>query len=237
MSRYHALKEAAWAANMEIPAQNLAIHTWGNASALDPDAGVLAIKPSGIPYPDLKVSDMVVLDLEGRVVEGSLKPSSDTKTHLVIYREFASRGILGVVHTHSSHATAWAQACRPIPLLGTTHADHLCQEVPCTAYIDPPALERDYEKETGELICRHFAQTGLKPEEVPMVLVAGHGPFTWGSTAQKAIYHAAVLEELARMAWISLTLNPGLSPLPPHIVQKHYLRKHGPGAYYGQGGR
>lgn len=234
MTTYDDLKELAHAANMEIPRQKLAIYTWGNASSFDPARGVFAIKPSGVDYDALSPADMVVLDLEGRVVEGRLKPSSDTRTHLELYRAWGGKGVGGVVHTHSCHATAWAQACRPIPLLGTTHADHLCHEVPCAPYLSPEAIGRDYEGETGSLIVAHFAALGIKPEEVPMVLLAGHGPFTWGKDAAKAVYHAAVLEEIARMAWISQSLAPAVTRLPAHIVDKHYQRKHGPKAYYGQ---
>jgi len=219
---------------MEIPKQGLALYTWGNASEYDPALGVFAIKPSGIAYAALKPEDLVIVDLDAKVVEGSFRPSSDTKTHAVLYARFADSGIQGIVHTHSPHAVAWAQACRSIPLLGTTHADHLCSEIPCTAYLSKEALEADYEQETGKLICSHFEDNKLNPSQIPMVLVAGHGPFTWGSSAEKAVYNAAVLEEVARMAWMTLQINPQQDTLPAHIVNKHYLRKHGPSAYYGQ---
>ena len=231
-SPYRELKERAWAANQEIPRRGLAIYTFGNASAFDPRAGVMAIKPSGVDYDQLEVKDLVVVDLEGKVVEGKLRPSSDTPTHLVLYR--AWQGLGGVVHTHSTHATGWAQARLPIPIYGTTHADHLGEDVPCTEPMSDEAVKRDYEVETGKQILDAFQ--GKNPLHVPMVLVAGHGPFTWGETAEKAVYNAAVLEELARMAFVTRTLAAGAARLPPAIVEKHYQRKHGKDAYYGQKG-
>jgi len=229
-SPYRELKERAWAANLEIPQHGLAIYTFGNVSALDAERGVIAIKPSGVGYSKLKIDDLVVVDLEGKVVEGTLRPSSDTKTHLVLYR--AWKGIGGVVHTHSCYATGWAQARLPIPVYGTTHADHLAEEVPCTAVMSDAAVERDYEVETGRQILECFKDRD--PLHTPMVLVAGHAPFTWGETPEKAIYHAAVLEELARMAFITRTLAPGAAPLPNRLIRKHFERKHGKNAYYGQ---
>jgi L-ribulose-5-phosphate 4-epimerase len=224
------LKERAWAANLEIPQRGLAIATFGNASALDAAAGVLAIKPSGVPYDALRADDMVVVDLEGRVVEGSLRPSSDLRTHLVLYR--ALPGLGGVVHTHSTYATGWAQACRAIPLYGTTHADHLAEDVPCTALMSEAAAAGDYEAETGNQILEVLRSRDAR--HTPMVLVAGHGPFTWGGSVEQAVYHAEVLEELARMAFITRTIDPGAARLPEHLVRKHFERKHGPQAYYGQ---
>jgi len=229
-SPYRELKERAWAANQEIPKRGLAIYTFGNVSALDAARGVIAIKPSGVEYDKLAPDDLVVVDLEGEVVEGKLRPSSDTKTHLVLYR--AWQGIGGVVHTHSSYATGWAQARLPIPIYGTTHADHLAHDVPCTSVMSDEAVERDYEIETGKQILDAFA--GKSPLETPMVLVAGHGAFAWGETPEKAIYHAAVLEELARMAFVTRTLNPHAERLPERLVRKHFERKHGKHAYYGQ---
>lgn len=240
MSRYDSLKEEAWSANREIPERGLALYTWGNVSAFDPGLAVFAIKPSGVPYPELKPDMMVVIDLEGKVVEGSLNPSSDTPTHRVLYREFAVSGkkdIRGVIHTHSSHAVAWAQACRSIPLFGTTHADHLQVPVPCTPYLSREAVERDYELETGNLIVDAFRKQKLDPVEVAMVLVGGHGPFAWGASAAKAVYNGAVLEEIARMAIFTRQIRVDAEPLPDYIVNKHYSRKHGPNAYYGQGKR
>lgn len=229
-SPYHDLKERAFQANLEIPRRGLAIYTFGNVSAFDAERGVLAIKPSGKPYEELTMDDMVVVDLEGKIVEGKLRPSSDTATHLELYRNW--RGILGVVHTHSTYATGWAQAQMPIPLYGTTHADHLAEDVPCTALMSDEAVERDYEVETGKQILRTFE--GRDPLHTPMVLVAGHGPFTWGKTPEKAVYNAAVLEELAKMAFVTRTLDPSATRLPPSLIHKHFERKHGKAAYYGQ---
>ncbi len=231
-SSYRELKERAWEANLEIPRRGLAIYTFGNVSAFDAGRGVVAIKPSGVDYEQLKVEDMVVVDLEGRIVEGSLRPSSDTRTHLVLYRAF--EGLGGIVHTHSTYATGWSQACRPIPILGTTHADHLAEDVPCTELMSPEAVQADYETETGNQILACFRNRN--PRHVPMVLVAGHGPFTWGENPGKAVYHAVVLEELARMAFITCGIHPGTSRLPDHLVRKHFERKHGKDAYYGQEG-
>jgi len=229
-SPYQELKERAWLANLEIPKRGLAIYTFGNASALDAERGCMAIKPSGVEYENLAAEDLVVLDLEGEVVEGKLRPSSDTPTHLVLYR--AWEGIGGIVHTHSTYATGWAQARLPIPIYGTTHADHLGEDVPCTAVMSDEAVERDYEVETGQQILECF--TGRDPGQTPMVLVAGHAPFAWGETPEKAVYHAAVLEELARMAFITHSLGPAADRLPKSLIRKHFERKHGKNAYYGQ---
>jgi L-ribulose-5-phosphate 4-epimerase len=229
-SPYRELKEKAWAANQEIPKRGLAIYTFGNVSALDRARGVIAIKPSGIEYDKLAIDDLVVVDLAGQVVEGQLRPSSDTPTHLVLYRAWKSIG--GVVHTHSSYATGWAQARLPIPIYGTTHADHLVEDVPCTAIMSNDAVERDYEIETGKQILDTFKDRD--PLATPMTLVAGHGAFTWGETPEKAIYNAAVLEELARMAFVTRSLDPAAARLPDRLIQKHFERKHGKNAYYGQ---
>jgi len=229
-SPYQELKQRAWAANQEIPKRGLAIYTFGNVSALDVERGVIAIKPSGVEYDRLKADDLVVVDLSGKIVEGSLRPSSDTATHLVLYR--AWKGITGVVHTHSTYATGWAQARIPIPIYGTTHADHLAEDVPITALMSDEAVERDYEVETGNQILECFSKR--EPLHTPMVLVAGHGPFTWGETPEKAIYNAAVLEELARMAFVTRTLEPASARLPDRLIRKHFERKHGKNAYYGQ---
>ncbi len=229
-SSYDALKEEAWRANMEIPRRGLAIYTFGNVSALDAARSVFAIKPSGVAYESLTVADMVIVDLDAKVVEGTLRPSSDTKTHAALYRAF--QGIGGIVHTHSTYATAWAQACMPIPLYGTTHADHLAEDVPCTAVMTAEAVQGDYEAETGAQVTDCFRTRD--PRQTPMVLVAGHGPFTWGKTAEKAVYHAVVLEELAKMASITRALDPQAGRLPEYIVRKHFERKHGKNAYYGQ---
>ena len=229
-SPYRELKEKAWAANQEIPKRGLAIYTFGNVSAIDAARGVIAIKPSGIEYGKLAIDDLVVVDLAGEVVEGKLRPSSDTPTHLVLYRAWKSIG--GVVHTHSTYATGWAQARLPIPIYGTTHADHLGEDVPCTAIMSNEAVERDYEIETGKQILDVFKDRD--PLLTPMTLVAGHGAFTWGETPEKAIYNAAVLEELARMAFVTRTLDPAAARLPDRLIRKHFERKHGKNAYYGQ---
>jgi len=230
MNSYHTLKEEAWLANMEIPKHHLAIYTWGNVSACDRQAGVFAIKPSGVPYDQLKPEHIVVVDFEGQIVEGTLRPSSDTPTHMVLYRNFEHVG--GITHTHSPYAVAWAQAGRSIPVFGTTHADHSHLAVPCTEMLDKQAVQGDYEEETGVLIVKTF--TTISYEDLQMVLVAGHGPFTWGKDAMKSTYNAVVLEEIAKMAFITTQLNPGVQPLPDYLTEKHYMRKHGPNAYYGQ---
>jgi L-ribulose-5-phosphate 4-epimerase len=234
MTSYKELKQEAYAANMEIPARSLAIYTWGNVSAFDHDAGVFAIKPSGVAYDELTPDSMVVVDLKGKTVEGNLKPSSDTKTHLVLYRSFAESGLRGIVHTHSPYAVAWAQSRRDIPVFGTTHADHLTVPIPCTNYLSEQELSGDYELATGELIVQTFAERNLNPVEVQMVLLAGHGPFTWGSNASKAVYNAAVLEEVSKMALATVQLNGWNNTLPDYITRKHWERKHGKDAYYGQ---
>ncbi|HXU65675.1 MAG TPA: L-ribulose-5-phosphate 4-epimerase [Polyangia bacterium] len=229
-SIYADLKEQAWRANMEIPRRGLAIYTFGNVSAFDADRAVFAIKPSGVAYDDLKADDIVIVDLDAKIVEGDMRPSSDTKTHACLYRAF--RGIGGIVHTHSTYATAWAQAGLPIPIMGTTHADHLAEDIPCTAVMTAEAVERDYEAETGAQIIDCFR--ARDPRQIPMVLVAGHGVFAWGKTADKAVYHAVVLEELAKIAAITRSLDPKAQRLPDYLVRKHFERKHGKNAYYGQ---
>lgn len=231
---YKALKHAAWEANMEIPKQRLAIYTFGNVSAIDRAAGVVAIKPSGIPYDQLKPEDMVLVDLDNQVVEGNKRPSSDTKTHTLLYRHFPEIG--GICHTHSTYAVAWAQACMPIPNLGTTHADHLVASVPVTEVMSDEMITGDYEHETGNQIIDIFKKEGLSASEVEMVLVACHGPFTWGKDAAKAVYNAGVLEELAKMAYLTLQINPVAQAIKQTLKDKHYYRKHGKNAYYGQDG-
>ena len=232
MDDYKTLREEAWEANMEIPKRNLAIYTWGNVSAFDPQKGVFAIKPSGVIYEKLTPSSMVVVDLDGKVAAGELNPSSDTETHRVLYREFA--GIRGITHTHSPHASAWAQARKGVPVFGTTHADHGAETIPCTPVMDEEAVRNNYELETGNLIVRTFREQKKDPAEMSMVLVAGHGPFSWGKSAAQSLYHAVVLEEICKMALYTLTLNPAAAPLPEHLIRKHWERKHGPHAYYGQ---
>ena len=215
---------------MELNDRGLVLYTWGNVSQIDRERGVFAIKPSGVPYETLTADDMVVVDLDNNKVEGALNPSSDTRTHTHLYRHFAEIG--GVTHTHSTYATAWAQARQPIPCYGTTHADYAYGEIPCTAIMSNEQIERDYEEETGVQITDAFA--GRRPMETPMVIVAGHAPFTWGKDAAASVYNAVVLEEVAKMAYLSRTIDPSLAPLKQEIVDKHYLRKHGKGAYYGQ---
>lgn len=237
MDPYRALREEAFLANLEIPRRNLAIYTWGNVSAFDPSRAVFAIKPSGVAYEKLSADSMVVVDLEGTVVDGGLRPSSDTETHRVIYREFArlpGGGIRGITHTHSPYAVAWAQARRSVPVFGTTHADHGAEEIPCTEIMNEDAVRGDYELETGKLITETFRKSGKNPLHMTMVLVAGHGPFTWGKDAAQSIYQAAVLEEICKMAHLTVTLDPRAPALPDYIVTKHWERKHGPDAYYGQ---
>jgi L-ribulose-5-phosphate 4-epimerase len=226
------LKRIACRGNRELPRRHLVMHTFGNLSVADLARGEFAIKPSGVPYVELTPGMMVVLDLEGRVVEGKLRPSSDAPTHSVLYRSFP--GVSGVMHTHSTHATAWAQACRPIPCLGTTHADFLPGPVPCTELMPEEQVRGDYEAATGLWIVRTFTELRLSPLETPMVLVGGHGPFAWGMTAEEALDHGAILEELARIAILTLRIDPAALPLPAYLTEKHFRRKHGQDAYYGQ---
>jgi L-ribulose-5-phosphate 4-epimerase len=227
---YRELRERAFAANMEIPRRGLAIYTFGNVSAFDRDRGVLAIKPSGVAYEQLTADDIVVVDLDGKVVDGRLRPSSDTPTHVALYA--ALPGLGGIVHTHSTYATAWAQARHAIPIYGTTHADHLAEDVPCTDVMSDEAVAGDYEVQTGKQILDCLG--GRDPLRTPMVLVAGHGPFTWGADADRAVYNAVVLEEIARMAYLTRAIDPSAARLPDALVRKHFERKHGAGAYYGQ---
>lgn len=227
-----ALKRDVWQANLELVREGLVIHTWGNASAIDRQRGLVVIKPSGVPYDQMRPEHMVVLELEsGRIAEGRLKPSSDTATHLVLYRAFA--GIGGIVHTHSLHATAWAQTCRPVPALGTTHADYFHGSIPCTRRLRPAEIESEYERNTGEVIVETFA--GRDPLHCPGVLVASHGPFAWGKSMADAVHHAVVLEHLVKLAGETLRLAPATKPMQPVLMNKHFFRKHGSGAYYGQG--
>lgn len=224
------LKEKVFQANLELVRQGLVIYTWGNVSGIYRESGLVVIKPSGVGYDDMKASDMVVVSLEtGEVVEGDLNPSSDTPTHLVLYRAFPNIG--GVVHTHSTYATAWAQAGMDIPNIGTTHSDYFYKDIPCTAAMTPGQIEGQYELETGNVIVERFE--GINPDHTPGVLVRNHGPFSWGKTPADAVYNSKVLEQCAHMAYISFTLNPQTG-MNPGLIEKHYNRKHGPGAYYGQ---
>ena len=227
---YLEIKRQAYEANMELNARGLVVYTWGNVSQFDPAKGVIAIKPSGVPYAKLTADDMVIVDLDNRVVEGRYKPSSDTKTHTHLYKNFA--GIAGVTHTHSTYATAWAQAQQPIPCYGTTHADYAYGEIPCTAVMSDEQICSDYEHETGMQITNCFSNRS--PIEAPMVIVAGHAPFTWGKDAATSVYNAVVLEEIAKMAYLTRTLDSNVSVLKQGIIDIHYSRKHGKNAYYGQ---
>jgi len=232
MSKYQHIKEEAYQANMQLPELGLVLFTFGNASAIDRNMGAFAIKPSGVPYEELKPEDMVVLDLDANVIEGTMRPSSDTKTHAVLYKHWTEIG--GIVHTHSTHATGWAQAQLDIPILGTTHADHLVCDIPCAPVMSDEMIDGDYEYETGSQIINDFKNRGLQYQQVPMVIVANHAPFTWGKTVQKAVYHSAVLEEVAKPAWISKTIRPDAPSLKESLKKKHFERKHGNNAYYGQ---
>ena len=226
------LKETVWRANLDLVKHNLVVFTWGNVSGIDREKGLVVIKPSGVEYDRLTPEDMVVVDLAtGKVVEGNLNPSSDTPTHLAIYRAFGEVG--GVVHTHSTYATAWAQAGLDIPNIGTTHADYFRASIPCTEDMTEAEVKGAYELETGHVIVRRFQEAGLNPVHTPGVLVKNHGPFSWGRDAAGAVYNAVVMEQVAKMAFVSLTLNPRTT-MNPLLVEKHFLRKHGPGAYYGQ---
>ncbi|MEW6998393.1 L-ribulose-5-phosphate 4-epimerase [Colwelliaceae bacterium BS250] len=227
---YLELKRQAYEANIELNDRGLVVYTWGNVSQFDPNKGVLAIKPSGVSYDTLTVEDMVVVDLDNNIIEGKLRASSDTKTHIHLYKNFDNIG--GVTHTHSTYATAWAQVKQPIPCFGTTHADYVYGEVPCTKIMSDEQIERDYEEETGVQITDCF-QT-RSPVEVPMILVAGHAPFTWGKDASAAVYNAVVLEEIAKMAYLTRTIEQNTAVLKQGIIDKHYNRKHGKNAYYGQ---
>ena len=217
---------------MQLPALGLVLFTFGNASVVDRARGVFAIKPSGVPYPTLRPEDIVIVDFDNNVVEGTKRPSSDTKTHALLFREWPQIG--GIVHTHSTYATAWAQAQLDIPILGTTHADHLTADVPCAPPMSDELIAGDYEHQTGWQIINEFEKRGLSPSEVEMVLVGSHAPFTWGQTVERAVYHSAVLEEVARLAYLTCTLKPGVARLKDALINKHYQRKHGAGSYYGQ---
>jgi L-ribulose-5-phosphate 4-epimerase len=232
MDPYQSLREEAWEANLQLPKLGLVLFTFGNVSAADRNRGVFAIKPSGVPYEKLRPEMMVVVDFEGKTVDGKHRPSSDTLTHAVLYQHWTELG--GIVHTHSTYATAWAQAQRDIPIYGTTHADHLTHDVPCARPMPDEKIAGDYEFETGHQILDCFRERGITPSEVEMVLVGNHAPFTWGKNAEKAVYNSAVLEEVARMAFLSEQINPQLPRLKPSLIRKHFERKHGPHAYYGQ---
>ncbi len=229
-----ALKQAVYEANMELPRRGLVTYTWGNVSGIDRETGLVVIKPSGVDYDDLTPDKLVVLDLEGNIVEGDLNPSSDTKTHLELYKAYPKLG--GIVHTHSPYAVGWAQAGKDIPAYGTTHADYFYGPVPCARHLTPDEVEEDYERNTGKIIIETFNGRGIDPVHVPGVICHSHGPFTWGKDAKQAVYHAVVLEEVAKMALFTVQVSPTCEPAPQHILDKHFMRKHGPNAYYGQKG-
>ena len=227
---WDALREEVFEANLELVRRGLVLYTFGNASGIDRAHGVVAIKPSGVPYEHMKPSDIVVLNLRGETIAGSLRPSSDLATHLILYRAFP--GIGGVVHTHSRNATVWAQAGREIPCLGTTHADYFYGPIPVTGQLETSEIEDAYEANTGEAIVRRFQ--GIDPLSMPAVLVAGHAPFTWGASVAEAAHHAVVLEEVAQTALHTLAVNPSAAPISQALLDKHFFRKHGKSAYYGQ---
>ncbi|HJU46407.1 MAG TPA: L-ribulose-5-phosphate 4-epimerase [Chitinophagaceae bacterium] len=229
---YSDIREAAYKANMQLQEYGLVLFTFGNASAADRKKGVFAIKPSGVPYKDLSPEIMVIVDFDGKVVEGSHRPSSDTLTHAVLYKHW--KHISGIVHTHSTYATAWAQSQRDIPIFGTTHADYAAADIPCAPPMSDKMIKGNYEYETGFQIINAFKNKKLSYEEVEMVLVGNHAPFTWGKTAEKAVHNSAVLEEIARMAWLTEQINPQAPRLKNSLIRKHYERKHGPDSYYGQ---
>ena len=226
------LKQQVYEVNMELPKRGLVTYTWGNVSGIDRASGLFVIKPSGVEYDELRPEDLVVMDLNGNKVEGDLNPSSDTRTHLELYKAFPDIG--GVVHTHSPHAVAWAQAGRDIPAFGTTHADYFYGPIPCARALTQEEIDEDYEKNTGKVIIEEFTKRGIQPMHVPAVICSSHGPFTWGKDAAQAVYHAVVLEEVAKMAIYTIQIDPNAAPAPQRIQDKHFLRKHGPNAYYGQ---
>src|SRR5688572_3463892 len=232
MSRYSHIQQEAFEANMQLPKLGLVLFTFGNVSAADRSLGVFAIKPSGVPYEELSADKMVIVDFDGKTVEGKLRPSSDTKTHAVLYKQWENIG--GIVHTHSTYATAWAQAQRDIPIFGTTHADHTTVDIPCAAPMSDEMIKGNYEYETGFQIINCLKEKQLSYEEVEMILVGNHAPFTWGKTPAKAVYNSAVLESVAHMAWLTEQINPKAPVLKDSLIQKHWQRKHGDGAYYGQ---
>ncbi len=226
------LKKAVYEANMDLPRYGLVTFTWGNVSGIDRESGLFVIKPSGVEYDQLTPEDMVVMDLDGNKIEGSYRPSSDTATHLELYRAFPKIG--GIVHTHSSYATSWAQAGRGIPCYGTTHADYMYGEIPCVRCLTSEEIAEAYEQNTGRLIVEEFVRMGKDPMAVPAVLCKNHGPFTWGKDAREAVHNAVVLEEVAKMAYRTESINPQVKPAPQELQDKHYYRKHGANAYYGQ---
>ncbi|MFT5884800.1 MAG: L-ribulose-5-phosphate 4-epimerase [Arcticibacterium sp.] len=233
LKKYESLRQECFEANLELPKLGLVLFTFGNVSAVDRQEGVFAIKPSGVSYDVLKPEDIVIMDFEAKVVDGKMRPSSDTKTHALLYKTWNDIG--GITHTHSTYAVAWAQAGKDIPIFGTTHADHTHQDIPCAPALSDEMIRGDYEHETGNQIFKIFKERGLSHEEIEMVLLQNHGPFTWGKDAAKSVYNAAVLEEVAKMAQLTLSINPDTPRLKETLRNKHYQRKHGKNAYYGQG--
>ena len=229
---YDHIKQSAYNANMQLPKLGLVLFTFGNVSAVDRELGVFAIKPSGVPYEDLSPEKMVIVDFDGKTVEGNLRPSSDTLTHAVLYKHWEHIG--GIVHTHSTYATAWAQSQRDIPNYGTTHADHTTVDIPCAPPMSDEMIRGNYEYETGFQIMNALKERGFSYEEVEMILVGNHAPFTWGKTPEKAVYNSAVLETVAQMAYLTEHINPGAPRLKDALIKKHFERKHGPDSYYGQ---
>lgn len=229
---YTAIKEEAYHCNMQLPKLGLVLFTFGNVSVVDRSAGVFAIKPSGVPYEELTPDKMVIVDFDGNTVEGNLRPSSDTRTHAVLYKHWEEIG--GITHTHSTYGTAWAQSQRDIPIFGTTHADHLTVDIPCAPPMSDEMIVGNYEYETGFQIMNHFAQQQLDYKEVEMILVGNHAPFAWGKTGIKSVYNSAVLETVAQMAYLTEQINPQAPKLKDALINKHYDRKHGSDAYYGQ---
>jgi L-ribulose-5-phosphate 4-epimerase len=232
MSKYEQIREEAYEANRQLPKLGLVLFTFGNVSAADRKQGVFAIKPSGVPYEELSADKMVIVDFDGKTVEGDLRPSSDTLTHAVLYKHFETIG--GISHTHSTYATAWAQSLRDIPIYGTTHADHTTADIPCAPPMNDDMIKGNYEHETGFQIINALKEKNLSYEDVEMILVGNHAPFTWGKTAAKAVYNSAVLEEIAKMAYITEAIKADALRLKDALIQKHYERKHGPDSYYGQ---
>lgn len=229
---YSKIKQAAFDANMELPKLGLVLFTFGNVSVVDRDLKVFAIKPSGVPYEDLKPEDMVIVDFDANVIEGELRPSSDTKTHAVLYKEWDEIG--AIVHTHSAYGTAWAQSNRDIPIYGTTHADHLTKDIPCAPPMEDEMIKGNYEYQTGYQIINYYKEAQLDYKEVEMMLVGNHAPFCWGKDGKKAVYNAAVLEHVAKMAFLTEQINPEVNRMKDSLINKHYERKHGKNAYYGQ---
>ena len=231
-NKYEHIQQEAYEANMQLPKLGLVLFTFGNVSAADRALAVFAIKPSGVPYEELTPAKMVIVDFDSNIAEGTLRPSSDTKTHAVLYKHWTAIG--GIAHTHSTYATAWAQAGRDIPIFGTTHADHNTVDIPCAPPMSDEMVQGDYEYETGYQVMNYFKEKGLSYDEVEMILVGNHAPFTWGKSAAKAVYNSAVLESIAQMAYVTEAINCNAPRLKDALIKKHFERKHGPDSYYGQ---